>query len=175
MRTFLLLAIVFALSSYEAAAQDNKSIISAIRKEFKTINSDSTYNTVVLDNEEFLGYATDGGSKLTGFYKAGKLQKMVSWIGFSTGVDITEFYFKNDKLIFAYEQVRSFVYDEQQQMLRLDSTEQTFEGRYYFSGNTLIDYSTTGHNRFENDPADPQRTLSLKAIKNRKLLTGRKK
>jgi len=176
MRTAIsILTTTLTVSFLTALGQDKARIVSDIRKEFKIINNDTTLKKVVLSDEEFLAHTTDGGGQLTGFYKEGQLRKIVSWIGLSNGNEIFEFYFTNSKLIFVYEQFNSFIYDRKQETLRLDTTERTFEGRYYFKNDKLIDQITTGHNRFENDDIDPQKTLLILAAENKKLLASKTK
>jgi hypothetical protein len=176
MRTAIsILTTTLTVSFLTALGQDKARIISDIRKEFKIINNETTLKKVVLNDEEFLDHTTDGGGQLTGFYKEGQLRKIVSWIGLSNGNEIFEFYFTNSKLIFVYEQFNSFIYDPKQETLRLDTTERTFEGRYYFNNDKLIDQITTGHNRFENDDIDPQKTLLIQAAENKKLLASKTK
>ena len=176
MRTAIsILTTTLTVSFLTALGQDKARIISDIRKEFKIINNDTTLKKVVLNDEEFLDHTTDGGGQLTGFYKEGQLRKIVSWIGLSNGNEIFEFYFTNSKLIFVYEQFNSFIYDPKQETLRLDTTERTFEGRYYFNNDKLIDQITTGHNRFENDDIDPQKKLLIQAAENKKLLVSKTK
>jgi hypothetical protein len=165
------LTTILTLSFVTTCGQDKAKLINDSRKEFKVINSDTTLKKVILENEEFLGHMTDGGGQLTGFYKAGQLKKIVSWVGLSNGNEVFEFYFKDNKLVFVYEQFNSFVYDQKKQAFRLDTTERTFEGRYYFADNKLIEQITTGHNRFEDDSIDPQRTLLRDATENKELLT----
>ena len=176
MRTItFILTTVLTLHFAPSFGQDKAKLVRDIRQEFTRINKDTTLKKVVLNNEEFLDHMTDGGGQLAGFYKATSLRKIVSWVGLSNGNEVFEFYFKDSKLIFVYEQFNSFVFDERKRTLRLDTTESTFEGRYYFADNKLIDYNTTGHNRFEDDSHDPQETLLTEAAKNRQLLARKTK
>jgi hypothetical protein len=168
--TTFIIAIILTLSFSTSFGQDKTKLIHEIRTEFNTINNDTTLKKVVLNNENFLQHATDGGGQLTGFYKAGQLKKIVSWIGLSNGNETFEFYFKNKKLIFVYEQFNSFVYSDKEQTFRFDTTETTFVGSYYFYDNKLIDQITTGHNRFEDDHIDAEKTLLTEAKENKKLL-----
>lgn len=165
-----ILTSILTLFFFYAPGQEKSKIINDIRKEFTTINSDSTLTEVVLNNEEFLDHATDGGGQLTGFYKGGQLRKIVRWTGLSNGNEIIEFYFINNKLIFVYEQFNAFIYDQKKEILHQDTTERTFEGRYYFSKEKLINQITTGHNRFGDDSVDPEKTLLTEADENKKLL-----
>lgn len=148
--------------------------MSEIRKEFKSINSDRTLEKVTMSAEEFLDNVPDGGGELTGFYKADRVRKIVRWLGLSNGNEVLEFYFKNRQLIFVYEEFHSFVYDDKKQSLRFDTTEKTFIGRYYFDRKKLIHYVTTGHNQFENDDIDPEKTLLTEANDNKKILDRKK-
>lgn len=154
--TFLLL-----LSGNSVLCQVVTKVIDEIRSECKLINSDSTFKIIELDNDYFIdeGRITDGGCSLTGYSKNGIIRKIVSWVGLSYGNEIIEFYYKNNKLIFVYEEFHSFVFDKGSGEFRQDTTEKTFIGRYYFKHTKLIDYITTGHNRFEDDTVDPEKTL----------------
>ncbi len=128
---------------------------------------------VTLENEEFLEKITDGGGALTGFYKAEKIKKIHQWLGLSSGIEIKEYYFKDDQLIFVYEKFKSFVYDKKKDQFDFTKTETTFEGRYYFNKKRLINYVTTGHNRFEDDKINPEITLITEAKYQLKLLNTR--
>jgi len=155
--------------------QDKAKLTSDIRKEFRAINNDTTLKKLVLNEDEFLDHTPDGGGQLTGFYKGEQIRKIVTWIGLSNGNEIFEYYFKNNRLIFVYEEFNSFVYDDKKQVHRLDTTEKTFIGRYYFANDKLVDYMTTGHNRFENDNIDPQQILLTEAAETKKLVSQKMK
>ena len=155
--------------------QANQTFINTIRKEVSSINGYKDLKKVVLTNEEFLDHTPDGGGELTGLYSDGKLKKIICWVGLSFGTEIFEYYFKDDKLIFIYEQFNTFVFDEKKQALHYDQTEKTFEGRYYFNGSNLIDQITTGHNRFEDDAIDPEKTLMQEAESYKRVLTSKNK
>jgi hypothetical protein len=172
--TAFILTVGLTLSFTISFGQEKTKLVNEIRKEVKAIDSDTTQKKVVLNNEEFLEHATDGGGQLAGFYKAGQLRKIVRWVGLSNGNEIVDFYFKSNKLIFVHDQFNSFVYDRDKQTVRFDTTEKTFDGRYYFYNNKLIDQISTGHNRFEDDSIDAEKTWLAEANDNKKLL-GRKK
>lgn len=141
-----------------------------IRNEFQSINKDQALTKVILSNEQFLKQTPDGGGQLTGFYKNGELKKIVRWFGLSNGNEIFEFYFKNNKLIFVYEEFNSFFYNEKTQSLILDSTYKSFAGRYYFMNEKLVDQVTRGHNRFEDDAIDPENILLKEALELKRIL-----
>jgi hypothetical protein len=171
--TLLILATTLTFALAPAHAQDKTTLISAIRKEFNAINHDTTLKKVVLENEEFLPDMTDGGGQLSGFYQAGQIRKIVSWVGRSNGNEVCEFYFQDGTLIFVYAQFNSFVYDEKAQTLRLDATEKTFEGRYYFHNGKLIEQVIAGRDRFEAE--DVEKMLLTRAGDDRKLLEQKMK
>lgn len=161
---FILLAVACS-----AAGQTKTERMKAIREEFRAINDDSTLKMVQLQNEEFMDEVTDGGGELTGYYKNGKIRKIRQWIGLSNGNEVKEYYFKNAKLIFVYEQFHSFPYDLEKDRLDRTTTTITFEARYYFSNNQLIEKKATG----ERQPAprgDAAKILLAEAGENIKLL-----
>ena len=164
--TFFLVAVLIANVSF---AQSKADIIKSIKKEFKDINDDNSYTKVVLENEEFMEQMTDRGGSLTGYYKEGKLYKIVEWIGISNGIYISEYYFKEEQLIFVYKAFKTVVYDIKKGEVDYDQTGVKFEGRYYFSDKTLIDSATSGTNPFKgeatNFPAEGDKDQQLLAKK----------
>ncbi|PZP47239.1 MAG: hypothetical protein DI598_11220 [Pseudopedobacter saltans] len=94
---------------------------------------------------------------LTGFYINDSIVKIVKEET-KTGIDTTSevFYFEKGKLIFVHESNKA--------------SETAFDGRYYFDNGKMIDYSTTGHNRFENDSLDPEKFWLKDAEKCQKIL-----
>lgn len=171
---YLILYIFLTLPLSLIYGQDKPKAILQIRKEYKEINSDKSLKRKVLKNEEFLDNVPDGGGALTGFHKGDQIKKITTWVGLSYGNTKLEFYFSNNELIFVYEETNSFVYDKKREKFRMDTTERSFEGRYYFSKNKLLDYVTLGHNRFEDDTIDPGKTLLKEAKKYRKLLSSKR-
>ena len=125
-------------------AQTKDEQIKLIRKKFEIINKDTTLKKVVLENEEFLSNMTDGGGKLTGFYKNQEIKKIYEWIGLSNGISIKEFYFDKGQLIFVYEKFDSFVFDDKKNEFDLTKTKTIFEGRYYFNNKKLFSRSSKG-------------------------------
>ncbi|WP_299990255.1 hypothetical protein [uncultured Pontibacter sp.] len=165
MKLLKIIALFLLLFSINTAlfGQSKSEQIKAIRQEFTNINNTTTLKKVKLENEEFLGSMTDGGGILTGYYETGIIRKIHQWVGLSNGIEIKEYYFQNGSLIFVYEKFNAFVYDSKKEQFDQSKTERTFEGRYYFNNQKLIDYVTTGHNRFEDDSIDPEKTLLKEA------------
>ncbi|MBC9909974.1 hypothetical protein [Chitinophaga varians] len=161
------------LTVIATAAQNRLKEKTAIRQLVQQINRDSALKPVTLTNEEWMEQMTDGGGSLTGYYKNKLLVKAVRWIGYSSGVEIVESYFHNNELIFVYVQADIFYYDEKKGVLRTDSLERNFEGRYYFSDKKMVDSATLGHNRFEDDTLDPGKVWPQEAATCKRLLARR--
>lgn len=123
------------------------------------INRDNSLTRQTLKNEEFLTHMTDGGGELTGYFKNGQIEKITRQIGLSYGIETYDYYFTNGQLIFVYELLKGFIYNESTSKFDYTKAETNFIGRYYFKDNKLIDSETTGHNRFEDDTLDIETTL----------------
>ena len=171
---FLLLLFLFGLSP-TVRAQTKAQDLLAIKKEYQEIAADKTLKKVTLDNDTFLDTPTDGGRELTGYYKKGQLRKIVATTGLSNGRTQIEYYFKDGQLIFVYEVFNAYDYNESKGTFDYTKTSRTFEGRYYFKENHLGDFSTTGHNRFEDDALDPEKILLQEANTYSRLLKAKKK
>lgn len=157
-----------------SAGQTKAEQVQAIRKEFQAINGDSALKKITLENEEFMEYMTDGGGELTGYYRNGQVKKIHQWAGLSHGNEIKEFYFKKGKLIFVYEQFNSFPWDGKKGEHNRSRTKTTFEGRYYFNKDKLVDKKVTGKKQFDNN-TDPATKLLAEASEWVKMLEEKKK
>ncbi|MFI5129407.1 MAG: hypothetical protein ACHQFX_05425 [Chitinophagales bacterium] len=152
-------------------AQSKTLLITAIRKDFQAINADKTLSKKTLTDEEFMENATDGGGELTGYYKKDSLVKIIEWIGLSFGNRTREFYLKNAKLFFVYEKFESFVVKDST-VAEIDHSKvtTTFEGRYYFNKDKLIEQKNSGKQSFEETPAAVMVELLNAAKENIRLL-----
>lgn len=151
--------------------QGNNRQIKTIRKQFQTINNDHTLKMIVLENEEFLTNMTDGGGKLTGFYKGTEIKKIYEWIGLSNGISIKEFYFDKGELIFVYEKFSSFIYDDKEDKVDHTKTKTIFEGRYYFTDKKLLSKSMKGDKSETAQDESTATTLLDRANEHLRLLT----
>ncbi|MES1221470.1 MAG: hypothetical protein ABUT20_38575 [Bacteroidota bacterium] len=120
-------------------------------KRIKSINQDSSFEKVILYNEEFMNQMSDGGGELIGYFKNDEPQKIIKKIGLSYGIETFDYYFTNGSLIFIYETLNGFVYNDSLEKFDYTKTENNFIGRYYFKNNKLFDSETTGHNRFDGE------------------------
>jgi hypothetical protein len=154
--------------------QASQEIIKNIRKNFQTTNADTTLKKLSLDGEEFLDHVPDGGGELTGFFKNDSIVKISEWIGLSYGNRVREYYYKSNKLIFVYEKFQSFVQKNNGE-LDHDKIKTTFEGRYYFDKDKLIEQKISGKRTFEDNSSDVVKDLQEEAKNNFNILSGKKK
>ncbi|MHA7058958.1 hypothetical protein ACWGOQ_0017160 [Aquimarina sp. M1] len=123
-------------------AQSEEEIIIEIRNEFNRINNLQSLEKIDLFNDEFLNFTPDGGGQLSGYFENDQLVKIVKWIGPSFGIIVTEYYLKNDKIIFAFNTEKKFkdIFDASGEWMHLDTSvaENKFEARYYFHNESLI-------------------------------------
>jgi hypothetical protein len=155
--------------------QSKAELIKAIRKDFQVINHDSSLKKKTLENEEFLKNRPDGGGELTGYYKNESIVKMIEWIGLSYGNRTREFYFRKGQLFFVYEKFESFARNDTTAETDFSkSPMMTFEGRYYFSNNKLIEQKTSGKRALADEASDIIKELQETAASNIKLLWQKK-
>ena len=129
--------------------------IAAVRKKVEAINIEKSYQIKKLDNDYFVNVkneSTDGGQELSGYYKNGKLKKIVYRVGLSYGMKTFEYFFSNDELIFVFEKQDQFAEkkDQSDQVTGLDYTklESVYTGRFYFKNSKLFSIKQTGKEIF---------------------------
>lgn len=137
--------------------------IDEILREVSAINTIADLKEVTLDAEDFLAHQPDNGAELIGYFENSSIRKVSLWVGISNGFETKDYYFEDNQLIFVHEQFNSFVYDTERDEFDVNRTEKTFIGRYYFKNEKLLNYETTGHNRFEDDTIDPGISLRTEA------------
>jgi len=171
----ILSIIILFLLTVTTFGQNKQGEIKNIKEQFKKINQDTTYSILTLNNKEFLEQMTDGGGELKGYFKKKTLSKVFERIGLSYGVLTTEYYFNYGKLIFVYEKEDDFPYVESTGTLDYSKTETSFEGRYYFVKNKLIESNIKGKKRISEktdfDTLKKEKELLLSAENRFKLLT----
>lgn len=154
MRTTILTLTFFFLTTFVFGQSGDK--VEQIRKTVEQINSDTTYTTKTLDNEQFLECMIDGGGQLTGYFKNGQLVKFWVRVGLSSCVTNYEYYLQDNILIFVYGQEKVFAYVDSTGSF--DYTTQTLgmECRFYFDNGKLMKSKFTGQTRCSNPPSDTQ-------------------
>ncbi len=132
----LMIVLSVILLSYNSYAQTLSQNIQEIRKQFKWINSQKDFEKVYFENDEFTDQLTSEGGQLDVFFKNNNIYKIVENFGASTQVYTTEYYLKNNRLI--------FVYSKETRFLTIPETgEQTkpevyYEGRVYYKDGKII-------------------------------------
>ncbi|MEO8210362.1 MAG: hypothetical protein ABI840_07350, partial [bacterium] len=112
--------------------------------------------------QEFLDTA-DVSGELTGFFKGNKIYKIYRSEGLTDGVEITEFYYRRNELIFVREKFNSYVYDNILKTFDYTKINSTFSGYYYFKDDKLIEYKTTGIKRFDDQTLSTEKSLLNKS------------
>jgi len=142
------LLLLFCLAGY---GQTKDEIINNIRTDFQSINRDTTLKKILVEDEDFMEQATDGGGELTGYFKNKSLVKIVEWIGLSFGNRTREFYLKENKLFFVYEKFQFFL--ETDSGLNHEKFGSWCEARYYFNNEKLISKKITGKYKIADAPS----------------------
>ncbi|MBF8456143.1 hypothetical protein IV494_03020 [Kaistella sp. G5-32] len=129
--------------------------IAAVRKKVEAINTEKSYQIKKLDNDYFVNVKnepTDGGQELSGYYKNGKLKKIIYSVGLSYGMKTCEYFFSDDELIFVFEKQDQFadLKDQSNQVTGSDHTklESVYTGRFYFENSKLFSIKQTGREIF---------------------------
>ena len=153
MKTKLFLLTLLTLTTLLFGQTTEK--IAVVRKKVEVINTEKSYQIKKLDNDYFVSVkneATDGGQELSGYYKNGKLKKIVYRVGLSYGKKTSEYFFSDDELIFVFEKQDQFadIKDQSNQVTGLDHTklESVYTGRFYFENSKLFSIKQTGKEIF---------------------------
>ena len=166
------LLLIFLLTFTSFLFGQNAERIAAVRKKVEAINTEKSYQINKLDNDYFVNVkkeATDGGQELTGYYKNGKLKKIVYSVGLSYEMKTTEYFFSNDELIFVFHKQDQFadLKDKSNQVTGLDHTklESVYTGRFYFENSKLFSINETGKEIFAKMDKKSKETELLKDSK----------
>ena len=142
----------------------------------ESIDKDTTLIEVTLANEEFLEH-TDQGGELIGYYKDTILVKVKVIHYYTHGVENLSYYLQNKRylpLSLMEETFDLYQYKEETNEFDFSKTERNFHGQYVFKDNKLIDQISTGHNRFEDETVDIQRTVNSELAIYKDLLAMKK-
>ena len=136
---FVLSALALSLN---ACAQASSQDINEIRAQFKWINSQKDFERVYFENEEFTDNLPSEGCGMDVYYKDGEVYKIVEECFGSTRFYTTEYYLKNEQLIFVYSQESEFI--------RIPGTgeeseaEVYYENRLYYKDGEIIRHLEKG-------------------------------
>lgn len=159
---WLLASMAVMVWSTLANAQIDSAYIVAVDRLVQEIDAGKDYELRILENEEFLTQMTDGGGELKGFVNNGQLVKMESWVGFSSCVYITEYYFDRGELIFVQEQGLEIAYVDSTGAFDPAVQNITMEGRYYFHDGVAAPVVLKGSTRCGGAPTQ-ERSAMLSA------------
>ncbi len=98
----LILFAVFVVSLNFVFSQNSNEKIKVIREHFKWINTQKDFEIIKISGEDYLNKIPDNGVEVKGFLKDNKIYKITEWIGLSSGVCETEYYFWNNQLFFIF-------------------------------------------------------------------------
>ncbi len=134
---FLFITVVFLNSDAQTLEQN----IQEIRTQFKFINSQKDFQKVVFENEEFTDEIPSEGCELEVYYKNGNLYKIIESDAASVNLYTTEYYFKNNQLIFVYRKEDEFTKIPGGKVV---DTETIYEERTYYKNGNIIRHLEKG-------------------------------
>lgn len=149
-------------------AQTGNSIKDSIQSDVRAVNQTPGMNRVEA-TQTFKLAGEDVEGRLTGFYENTNLRKMVGYSTNKKGRFIEEYYFVNDRLAYAHEWFYSYTFDKVTGE-QLSSSQQTFDGQYYFQNGRLADRETQGENPLIADSDSLESSLLQRAAANRDAL-----
>jgi hypothetical protein len=150
LRNFILQLLLTVALSQASTGQTKADKLLSIKQTFQKINSDNTLKKKTVDDPEiFLGHATDAGGQLVGYFNKDTACKILATVGLSYGMITDEYYFNNGRLVFVYETEKVFPDNDSSDGLNYTKLKLSFEGRYYFDNEKLIDKIIKGKRRFE--------------------------
>ncbi len=136
--------IPFLLSIFSVVninAQTLEQNIQEIRTQFKFVNSQKDFKKVFFENEEFSDNVPSEGCGLEAYYKNGNLYKLIESDAVSTALYTTEYYLKNNQLIFVYRKEVEFTKIPGNEVV---DTETIYEERTYYKNGEIIRHLEKG-------------------------------
>lgn len=141
MRKLAAIILLSILANF-AMSQNINEDIKEIRKNFQWVNSQKDFKKAELNNQDFLDHPSDNGATMTGYFKNGKLYKIVEVIGISHALYRTEYYFWSNELFFVFRTEREYksIMDENGLFVKLDytKTDLKYQDRQYFKNGKRI-------------------------------------
>jgi hypothetical protein len=150
LRNLILPLLLTVALSQASNGQTKADKILRIKQAFQKINSDKSLKKKTIEDAEiFLGHATDGGGQLIGYFDKDTVCKIFVTVGLSYGMITDEYYFSKGQVVFVYESEKIFPENDSSDGLNYTKLKLSFEGRYYFENDKLIDKIIKGKRRFE--------------------------
>jgi hypothetical protein len=143
------LILTFSFVANLLFGQTDERIIS-IRKSVQSINNETGYKIKTLTNDYFADEKNedaDNGQELKGYYKGGKLKKIIYSAGLSNCMKTYEYYLADAGLIFVFEKEDDYPYKKDGSGLDYSKLVPAFEGRYYFDKGNIFQTKTKGQEK----------------------------
>ncbi len=161
--------------SFQLFAQTKEAKIKEIKQIVQSISKSKNLQKLLLRGDEFVKDASpDGGAELTGYFKKGELVKMIESIGLSNGINNTEYYFKDNQLIFVYDVGKEFTINQKTFSIDYNKLHTTYKRRYYFDKDQLINSIIEGQNFNDSDGTNITNDLVKSANRYQTLLKSKK-
>ncbi len=141
MKSILSLLFSFFLV-FNLFGQNIEPAIKEIRTQFAWINSQKDFKKAYFENLEFTDDVPSEGCGLDAYYKNGNIYKIIESDAVSAAVYTTEYYLKNNKLIFVYKTEKTFIpsADESENIkIKLN-----YEERVYYKNGKIIRHLEKG-------------------------------
>lgn len=156
-----ILILTFLILTIKSYGQDLIDEYPDIKNEKIKIDNNDSLSKISFENEEFLGQMTDGGGILTGFYDENQEIRKVEILVFkSIGVQEYSFYLRKENPILIIDNFKRFAWNEKTDEFDYTKFDGGLNGTYLFKNKKLIDFISLGHNRFEDDQIDIEKTFS---------------
>ncbi len=153
------------------SAQNIKQDINEIRNRFKWINSQKDFQKVYFENDEFTDQIPSEGCQLDVFNKDTNIYKIIQMDAVSNAVFTTEYYLKNNKLIFVFRKEENFIFPVENDSITKFKTQ--YEERVYYKDKKIIRYLEKGSTLL-NENIDYQKQFEkYKPIINTKIKYGK--
>ncbi len=123
-------------------AQNIKQDIAEIKAQFKWINNQKDFQSVYFENDEFTDQIPSEGCELSVFYKNDTIYKIIQKDAVSYAVFTTEFYLKNNHVIFVYRKEENFrISPDDESDIKFETK---YEERVYFKNKKIIRHLEKG-------------------------------
>lgn len=152
----IIFAIIIALVNTIVWGQKKDDTIKIVEQKVASINQATNYKIVTIYNEAFLdtGFINQAGKgygQLTGYFQTKNCSKIREQIGVKLLHDhaTTEYYFKDEKLIFVHEEevYNPNIFIDSAGTVDYRVAEPDFEGNYYFLNDKIVMVRTKGQQR----------------------------
>ncbi len=124
------------------SAQNIKQDINEIRSQFKWINNQKDFQKTYFENDEFTDQIPSEGCQLDVFYKDTSIYKIIQMDAVSNAVFTTEYYLKNNKLIFVFRKEECFIFPVENDSITKFKTQ--YEERVYYKDKKIIRHLEKG-------------------------------